>query len=116
MPADWRTGLAPLAPIRMTWAVAASRPAVDRPAPKRSAAGRSRPPARFLSLERASGPDFRPLDLDWVRGIRDRCTGLDVPLFFKQAGGLRPKAGGRLLDGRTWDELLVTAGAGAVDA
>lgn len=63
-----------------------------------------------------SGPDFRPLDLDWVRGIRDRCAGLGVPLFFKQVGGLRPKAGGRLLDGRTWDEFPVTAGAGAVDA
>jgi hypothetical protein len=25
--------------------------------------------------------------------------------FFKQRGGVRPKAGGRELDGRTWDEL-----------
>jgi protein gp37 len=63
-----------------------------------------------------SGPGFRPLDLDWVRGIRDRCAGLAMPLFFKQVGGLRPKAGGRLLDGRTWDEFPVTAGTGAVNA
>jgi protein gp37 len=51
-----------------------------------------------------SGPNFRRLDLDWVRDLRDRCTGLRIPLFFKQVGGFSPKAGGRLLDGRTWDE------------
>jgi protein gp37 len=51
-----------------------------------------------------SGPDHRPLDLAWVRDIRDRCVDLRVALFFKQVGGLTPKAGGRLLDGRTWDE------------
>jgi len=52
-----------------------------------------------------SGPGNRPLDLDWVRQIRDRCVGLGIPLFFKQVGGRTPKAGGRLLDGRTWDQL-----------
>ncbi len=52
-----------------------------------------------------SGPGYRPLDLDWVRQIRDRCVGLGIPLFFKQVGGRTPKAGGRLLDGRTWDQL-----------
>jgi len=31
-----------------------------------------------------------------------------VALFFKQVGGLTPKAGGRLLDGRTWDEYPAT--------
>jgi len=51
-----------------------------------------------------SGPGFRPLDLDWVRDIRDRCVRLRIPVFFKQIGGRSPKAGGRLLDGRTWDE------------
>jgi protein gp37 len=34
-----------------------------------------------------SGPGFRPLNLDWVRGIRDRCADLAVPFFFKQVGG-----------------------------
>lgn len=56
-----------------------------------------------------SGPRFRPLDLDWVRDIRDRCVAQGVPLFFKQIGGRTPKAGGRLLDGRTWDEYPVAA-------
>ena len=52
-----------------------------------------------------SGPNARRLDLDWVRDLRDRCTELRISLFFKQVGGLTPKAGGRLLDGRTWDEF-----------
>jgi protein gp37 len=51
-----------------------------------------------------SGPQHRPLDLDWVRDIRDRCLQQEVALFFKQVGGRTPKAGGRLLDERTWDE------------
>jgi protein gp37 len=51
-----------------------------------------------------SGPDFRPLDLGWVRDLRDRCVSMQIPLFFKQIGGPTPKAGGRMLDGRTWDQ------------
>lgn len=52
-----------------------------------------------------SGPGHRLLDLAWVREIRDRCVGQGVALFFKQVGGRTPKAGGRLLDGRTWDQF-----------
>jgi hypothetical protein len=60
----------------------------------------------------ASRPDFRPLDLGWVRELRDRCVSMRIPLFFKQIGGLTPKAGGRLLDDRTWDLLLAAALSG----
>jgi hypothetical protein len=60
-----------------------------------------------------SGPDHRPLDLGWVREIRDRCADLQVPLFFKQVGERSPKARGRLLDGRTWDEFPSRTSAGA---
>ncbi len=42
---------------------------------------------------------------DWVRDIRDRCQDAGVAFFFKQYGGRTPKAGGRELDGRTWDEF-----------
>lgn len=52
-----------------------------------------------------SGPRFRPLDLDWARELRDQCVAAGVPYFFKQVGGIRPKAGGRELDGRTWDQM-----------
>lgn len=52
-----------------------------------------------------SGPHARPMDIAWGREIRDRCNNADVSFFFKQWGGRTPKIGGRLLDGRTWDDL-----------
>lgn len=52
-----------------------------------------------------SGPQARPMDIDWAREIRDLCAVQHVPFFFKQWGGVRPKSGGRLLDGREWNEL-----------
>jgi protein gp37 len=51
-----------------------------------------------------SGPGARPLDPAWVRNLRDQCLDVSVPFFFKQWGGLTPKAGGRELDGETWSE------------
>lgn len=52
-----------------------------------------------------SGPGARPMEADWVRSIRDQCGAADVAFFFKQWGGLRPKSGGRELDGREWSDL-----------
>lgn len=52
-----------------------------------------------------SGPGFRPLSAAWVEEIRDQCVAAGVPFFFKQWGGLRPKSGGRTLDGKTWNEF-----------
>lgn len=57
-----------------------------------------------------SGPGHRPMDVAWVREIRDRCVAADVPFFFKQWGGRTPKAGGRELDGRTWDQMPLAPG------
>jgi protein gp37 len=51
-----------------------------------------------------SGPYHRPMDLDWVRALRDACVEAGTAFLFKQVGGRTPKIGGRLLDGRTWDE------------
>jgi protein gp37 len=51
-----------------------------------------------------SGPKHRPISVEWIREIRDQCQRQGVAFFFKQWGGRTPKAGGRLLDGRTWDE------------
>jgi protein gp37 len=60
-----------------------------------------------------SGPGARPVHLEWVREIRDQCVAQGVAFFFKQWGGLRPKSGGRQLDGREWSEFpKVTAVAG----
>jgi protein gp37 len=52
-----------------------------------------------------SGPGHRPIEIDWVRDLRDRCRAARIPFFFKQWGGARPTSGGRLLDGRTWDDM-----------
>lgn len=52
-----------------------------------------------------SGPIHRQIDPSWVRDIRDQCLVASVAFFFKQWGGRTPGAGGRLLDGRTWDEM-----------
>jgi protein gp37 len=52
-----------------------------------------------------SGGGYRPTEEEWVRSIRDQCLEGGVPFFFKQWGGRTSKAGGRLLDGRTWDEM-----------
>ena len=52
-----------------------------------------------------SGPGARPMEAGWVRAIRDQCVRSRVPFFFKQWGGINKKRGGRILDGRTWDEF-----------
>ncbi|MFM7373272.1 MAG: DUF5131 family protein, partial [Sphaerospermopsis kisseleviana] len=52
-----------------------------------------------------SGIGARPLNIEWVRDIRDQCIQADVPFFFKQWGGVQKKKFGRELDGRTWDEF-----------
>jgi three-Cys-motif partner protein len=52
-----------------------------------------------------SGPQHRPVDPAWVRGIRDQCVAAGIPFFFKQWGGLTAKSRGRLLDGREWSEV-----------
>lgn len=54
-----------------------------------------------------SGPGFRRMEREWARDIRDQCQAFGVPFFFKQVGGITPKAGGRLLDGQRWNQLPV---------
>jgi protein gp37 len=52
-----------------------------------------------------SGPGARPMASEWVTQVRDQCLTAAVPFFFKQWGGRTPKAKGRHLDGRVWDEM-----------
>lgn len=63
-----------------------------------------------------SGRDCRPVRPAWVRDLRDQCRVAGVAFFFKQWGGLTPKSGGRLLDGRTWDEFPAVAAPTALPA
>ena len=58
-----------------------------------------------------SGPGARPMEIGWVRDIREQCARACVPFFFKQWGGVLKKARGRVLDGRTYDEMPRSRGA-----
>ena len=52
-----------------------------------------------------SGNRSRPMRAEWVTRIRDACLDARVPFFFKQWGGRHSKAGGRELEGLTWNEM-----------
>ena len=52
-----------------------------------------------------SGYGARPMDIEWVLDIRRQCEESNVPFFFKQWGGFNKKKTGRLLEGRTYDEM-----------
>jgi protein gp37 len=58
-----------------------------------------------------SGPGARILNIKWARQIRDECERQNVSFFFKQWGGIRPKSGGRDLDGREWNDFPVKQAA-----
>jgi protein gp37 len=58
-----------------------------------------------------SGPGARPMREAWLRSLRDQAVEAGVPFFFKQWGGARRTAAGRLLEGRTWDEMPCAAPA-----
>ena len=63
-----------------------------------------------------SGPKARPMEREWVRSIRDHCKAANVAFFFKQWGGIRPKTGGRRLDGREWSQFPKPSASYAVAA
>ena len=59
----------------------------------------------WVILGGESGPGARPLNASWVVDIREKCQKANVPFFFKQWGGVQKKKAGRLLEGRTWNEI-----------
>ena len=58
-----------------------------------------------------SGIGARPMNPGWVKDIRDQCQVRDVPFFFKQWGGVNKKKAGRILEGRTWNQMPLTSHA-----
>jgi protein gp37 len=52
-----------------------------------------------------SGPGARPMQTAWVEQIRRQCEEREISFFFKQWGGVQKKAAGRILNGRTYDEM-----------
>ena len=77
-------------------------------------AGGRRPDLHWIIVGGESGHRARPMRREWAQAIRDQCMTLAYPLHFKQWGshdehGVRcsKHVGGRLLDGRTWDQFPV---------
>ncbi len=62
-----------------------------------------------------SGPGARPIRSEWVTEIRDQCHQSLVAFFFKQWGGKNKKKAGRILEGRTWDEMPVIKRMGTTE-
>jgi len=52
-----------------------------------------------------SGYNARPIKKEWVENILSQCRENNVPFFFKQWGGVNKKKNGRLLNGKTYDEM-----------
>jgi protein gp37 len=52
-----------------------------------------------------SGPGARPMKKEWVTNIKGQCDEANVPFFFKQWGGVNKKKNGRVLEGKTWNEM-----------
>jgi len=73
------------------------------------AGGESGPRGRWLVERTPQGWQPTVRGHSWVSSLRDQCVAAGVPFFFKQWGGTTPKAGGRRLDGREWDEMPVRA-------
>jgi len=58
-----------------------------------------------------SGAGYRPVNVEWVRELREACAAQGVAFFFKQWGGRTSKSGGRELDGQIHDEMPVSDAA-----
>lgn len=61
----------------------------------------------WVVLGGESGANARPISKEWVVNIRDACLNQKIPFFFKQWGGANKKKTGRVLDGKTWDEMPI---------
>lgn len=76
----WQTGIPYLAPIRDGW--------ID-----------------WVIGGGESGPKYRPCDPEWARLLTSDCIQNRVAFFWKQWGGLNPKANGKLIDGLEYCEF-----------
>jgi len=59
-----------------------------------------------------SGPGARAIRREWILDIRRQCRQAKVAFFFKQWGGVNKKRAGRVLDGRTYDEMPTASDGG----
>lgn len=62
-------------------------------------------PFHWVIIGSESGPGARPMDLDWVRSIRDQCVEAGVPLWFKQQVVNGKRINMPELDGVVYDQM-----------
>jgi protein gp37 len=69
-----------------------------------------------------SGPSARKMEPEWVLRVKSQCDEAKVPFFFKQWGTWGPdgkkrskKGNGRLLLGRTWDDMPGKCGLSQIE-
>jgi protein gp37 len=65
----------------------------------------------WVSVAGESGPDYRPMQLEWATSIRDQCIAAKVPFYFKQWGGDKRLTKGRELEGQLWNEVPLAPNA-----
>lgn len=70
-----------------------------------SVAGASLKGIHWAIVGGESGPKARPMDPAWVEEVERMCRAAGTAFFFKQWGGRNKKATGRMLNGRTYDEM-----------
>lgn len=70
-----------------------------------SVAGASLKDIHWAIVGGESGPNARHMEPAWVDEIQSMCRVAGTAFFFKQWGGKNKKATGRLLNGRTYDEM-----------
>jgi protein gp37 len=77
------------------------------------------PPLDWVVAGGEIGAGARPMRAGWLRELRDHCVSARIPFFFRQWGEWAPAHGssaeemtrvgkrlaGRMLDGRTWDQI-----------
>ena len=62
---------------------------------------------RWVIVGGESGAGARPMNEEWVTSLQAQCRRSKIPFFFKQWGGRQKSKTGRLLQGRTYDEMPV---------
>ena len=86
-------------------AICAASDSVARDEVDRAAVGVHERVERLRNAPGGGVVPARPIDEAWVTDIRDQCGAAGVAFFFKQWGGAQKKRTGRILEGRTWDEM-----------
>ena len=63
------------------------------------------PGVQWVMAGGETGPGAQPAELSDLRSLRNQCQACGTPFYLKQIGGPDQKRTGRILDGRTWEQM-----------